>query len=372
MATPEPPRVLNGPARIALRFLIFAAVAWVILQVGAQLTAVLIPVAVAILIAAILDWPVAKLAGLGLNRYVAAALVLLLTIAVVGGLMSAAIGIMVTGWSDLEVGVLAGLESLRHWLAEGPLGLGGDSMSDMLAPLGDWVRQNSEAIAGNAVRWGGSATSFLASALIGLVTILFFLADGHRIGQWFVRAVGLGHHDDFAARLDAGWHALTAYARTQIVVAAVDAVGIAAGAAILGVPFAVPIGVLVFLTAFIPMIGAILSGAVAVLIALATGGLVQALLMLAVVILVQQIESNVLAPLLLGTAVKIHPWGILIGVSTATFLAGLAGALFAAPVMAVVNAMFFSFTTDDPEEPALAQLPTEDEPANAEGPPPAS
>ena len=137
----------------------------------------------------------------------------------------------------------------------------------------------------------------------------------------------------------AGWKSLGAYVRVQILVAAIDAIGIGIGAAILGVPLAIPLGVLVFLGSFIPVIGALFSGAVAVLLALVALGPVQALIMLGIVLLVQQVESHILQPLIMGKAVSLHPLAVIFSVAGGSMIFGAVGALFAVPTLAVVNSV---------------------------------
>ncbi|MGZ8750933.1 MAG: AI-2E family transporter, partial [Pseudonocardia sp.] len=147
------------------------------------------------------------------------------------------------------------------------------------------------------------------------------------------------------------WGQLTSYTRATILVALVDAVGITAVALVLRVPFALPIGVLVFLLSFIPIIGALLSGFVAVVLALVAHGPVTALLMLAGVLAVQQLESHILQPFLLGRAVKVHPLAVILAIAVGIVLAGIVGALIAVPLAAVANAVAGHLLSGDHAEP---------------------
>ena len=130
---------------------------------------------------------------------------------------------------------------------------------------------------------------------------------------------------------------MVSYARIQMFVAFVDAVGIGVGAAIIGVPLALPLGVLVFIGSFIPIVGALVTGAVAVLLALVANGWVNALIMLGIVLLVQQLESHILQPLVMGKAVALHPVAVILAVAAGSYLAGIPGALFSVPILAVAN-----------------------------------
>ncbi|HCN22449.1 MAG TPA: AI-2E family transporter, partial [Arthrobacter bacterium] len=167
--------------------------------------------------------------------------------------------------------------------------------------------------------------------------LIFFLLEGDRIWAFLVRLLpkkaraasfGAGHK---------GWASMVSYARIQMFVAFVDAVGIGAGAAIIGVPLALPLSVLVFIGSFIPVVGALVTGAIAVLLALVANGPVNALIMLAIVLLVQQLESHILQPLVMGKAVALHPVAVILSVAAGSYLAGIPGALFSVPILAVAN-----------------------------------
>ena len=168
---------------------------------------------------------------------------------------------------------------------------------------------------------------------------MFFLLDGRRIGPFLA---GLMPRRAQAAAYGAGirgWESMTNYVRVQLLVAFIDAVGIGVGAAIIGVPLALPLSVLVFLGSFIPLIGAFVSGSIAVLLALVANGWVNGVIMLGIVLVVQQIESHILQPLIMGRAVSLHPLAVILGVTGGTLVAGIPGALFAVPVMAIFNAI---------------------------------
>jgi predicted PurR-regulated permease PerM len=172
-----------------------------------------------------------------------------------------------------------------------------------------------------------------------LFSTYFFLADGERIWAWLVRIAprAAREHTDSSGRV--AWISLTQFVRATVIVAATDAIGVMIGAAVLGVPFVLAIGVLVFLGAFVPMIGATIAGTVAVLVALVDQGPVTALLMLAVVIGVQQLEGHVLQPFLMGRWVSLHPLGVIVAIGCGVLVAGIAGALIAVPIAASLNAV---------------------------------
>ena len=178
-----------------------------------------------------------------------------------------------------------------------------------------------------------------AGFFIVLFSTYFFLADGERIWSWVVRLAPRAARERVDSSGQVAWISLTQFVRATVMVAAVDAIGIMIGAAIIGVPFVLAIGVLVFLGAFVPLVGATVAGTVAVLVALVDQGPITALVMLAVVIGVQQLEGHVLQPFLLGRWVSVHPLGVIIAIATGVLVAGIAGALVAVPIAAALNAV---------------------------------
>ena len=191
----------------------------------------------------------------------------------------------------------------------------------------------------HAAAFGLTATHFVAGLFISLFALFFFLYEGPRIWAWVVRLFPRTARDRVDSSAVIAWDQLSAFVRATMIVAFVDAVGIGVGAAILKVPFAFAIGILVFLLAFIPIVGALLSGFVAVVLALVAHGPGVALIMLAVVIGVQQLESHVLQPFLLGKAVSVHPLAVILAIAIGSITAGIVGALVAVPFAAVVNAV---------------------------------
>ena len=186
-----------------------------------------------------------------------------------------------------------------------------------------------------------------------LFSTLFILIDGKGIWAWIVRIFPRRARTALDGAGKAGWLTLQNFIKVQILVATIDAIGIGAGAAILQLPLAIPIAVLVFLGSFIPVIGAVATGALAVFIALVYNGWVVALIMLGIVLLVQQIEGHVLQPLVMGTAVKVHPLAVVLAVAGGSVVAGIPGALFAVPIVAVLNVMIGYIARGDWRQPSL-------------------
>ncbi|WP_261624421.1 AI-2E family transporter [Nesterenkonia marinintestina] len=248
---------------------------------------------------------------------------------------------IIQGFAEMADQVTRGLLDLLGQAEDVAAGFGVDLSQDQvtswLSDLQSTIQDHSDTILGGAMTIGTTAGNIITGLILALFTLIFFLSDGRRMWDFSVNFVPRKHRPAVHGAGRRGWAALSTYVRVQVFVAAVDAVGIGIGAAILGVPLALPVAVLVFLGAFIPIIGAVLTGAIAVLLALVANGLVNALLMLGVVLLVQQLESNVLQPIVMGKAVNIHPLAVVLAVTGGTLLLGIVGALFAVPVLAFLN-----------------------------------
>jgi predicted PurR-regulated permease PerM len=247
------------------------------------------------------------------------------------------VGSQITGgMNDMARQVSDGIQQIRDFIRTN-LGISDDQLGDYVEQARQWL---SNANLGSRLSAAGvTAGHFVAGIFIALFSLFFFLYDGPRIWAYLVRLFPRRARPYVDSSGAVAWEQLTHYVRATVLVAAVDAVGITVGALILRVPFALAIGVLVFLLSFIPIVGALLSGAVAVLIALVAHGPVTALIMLAVVIGVQQLESHVLQPFILGRSVRVHPVAVIAAIATGAILAGIVGTLVAVPILAVVKAV---------------------------------
>ncbi|MGY2701976.1 MULTISPECIES: AI-2E family transporter [unclassified Nocardioides] len=324
----------------AWRFLVIAAAAYVILWLVAFFAVVAIPVAVALLISALAVPVVDGLHRVGLPRGVAALLVVILGLAFVAALLTFAGQQVATGAQDLADQASAGLEEIKNWLKTGPLHASDSQINDYIQRAQDALKNAGTHVdLGNVTEVGTAVGHVFAGLFIVLFSTYFFLADGERIWAWAVRIAprAARPHVDSSGRV--AWISLTQFVRATVIVAAVDAIGIMIGAAILGVPFVLAIGVLVFLGAFVPLVGATVAGTIAVLVALVAQGPFTALLMLAVVIGVQQLEAHVLQPFLMGRWVSLHPLGVIVAIGCGVIVAGIAGALVAVPLAAALNAV---------------------------------
>jgi putative heme transporter len=352
---PVVPRPLAVAAAWSWRLLVLAAALGLVVSALRVVSFIVVPLAVATLLAALLSPAVRHLdARTPVRRGPASLIVLLLTIAAVVGLASLAASQLAGGAGTMLSSAEQGLAQVTEWLRTGPLHLTSEQLSRYGEQAQQALRNRSSTLTSGALSVGVSAGHFIAGLLITLIALYFFLAEGERIWRFFVGLLPGGAQQPTDTAFRSGWVSLGHYARTQVLVAAVDAVGIGLGALVLRLPFVVPLTLLVFLTSFVPIVGAILSGAVAVLIALVVDGWTTALVMLAVVVVVQQVETHVLQPFVMGRAVALHPLAVIVAVAVGSFLLGVVGALFAVPVLAVGNSVVRSYFAHHPR--AVADL----------------
>ena len=319
---------------------------------------VTLPLAVALLIAALAAPLVAALRRVGLPRGPSTGIVMLLGIAVVSLLLTYVGQQVAQGATDLADSVVEGLEQVRDWLRTGPFHVSDSQLDGYIQEVQGAITESTgtDGMVTRVTEVGTAVGHVVAGFFIVLFSTYFFLSDGARIWAWLVRIAPRAARERVDASGRVAWVSLTQFVRATVLVALADAVGIMVVAALLGVPFVVAIGVLVFLGAFVPMIGATVAGTVAILVALVDQGPWTALLMLGGVILVQQIEGHVLQPFLMGRFVSLHPLGVIVAIGCGVLVAGIAGALIAVPLAAAGNAVaqhLASYTEvgdDDPDD----------------------
>ena len=307
-----------------------------------QLREIVVPFMVALLISALLVPLVNFLVRHHWPKGIAVAVALLGTLGIVTGLVLLVVQQVRSGYPDLEDRSLAAYDDFRDFISQDPFNISGKEfdkyISDAIAGI------QSDTLLTGALSVGTTAGHVLVGALLALFATIFILIDGKGIWAWVTRLFPRRARKAVGDSGRAGWLTLTTFVKVQIFVAAVDAVGIGLGAWILGLvfggfPLVIPIAIAVFLGSFIPVVGAVLTGAIAVFVALVYLGPLPALIMVGVVLLVQQVEGHILQPLVMGSAVKVHPLAVVFAVAAGSFLAGIPGALFAVPVIAVANVM---------------------------------
>ena len=309
-----------------------------------QLRDIVIPFMIAILLAALLvpfsqwlqrrhHWP----------KWAAVAVSEVGILAILGGLIYLVVSFIIRGYPALEKQTVARYADIKGFLAD-TFGLTDKDITHYVDQVVASLQKDSSSLLSGALSVGSTAGHVLAGFLIVLFSTLFLLIDGRGIWQWIVRLFPVKARAAMVGAGEAGWITLTTFVKVQIFVAFVDAVGIGLGAFILGLfsggfPLVIPIAIAVFLGSFIPVVGAVLTGVIAVFVALVFLGPIPALIMIGVVILVQQLEGHVLQPFVMGNAVRVHPLAVVLAVATGGLIGGIPGALFAVPVVATFNVM---------------------------------
>lgn len=322
----------------AWRILVLGAAGFAAFWLLAYFSEITVPLAIALLGAALTIGAVDRLERAGLPRLLAT---LLVTLAMLGGLVGLLFLVgqqLATQFDELRAKVVTGVGEVENWLQTGPLGLSDTQIADYSERLQDAIRSTGGGgVIDQLTAVGLSLTHFVAGFFIALFAVIFFLYEGNRIWAWVVMLFPREARAKVNSSGHQAWVSLTSFVRATVVVAGIDAIGIGLGALILGLPVAPAIAVIVFIGAFVPVLGAFLSGMVAVLVALVAQGPIAALIMLLIVIGVQQIESHVLQPFVMGRLVSVHPLAIILAIAAGVIVAGVAGALFAVPLVAALN-----------------------------------
>ncbi len=331
-------RGLRIAAAWSWRLLVVAAAGAVGLWIIGRLQLVVIPLVIAVMLSALLSPLVGMLQRLRLPRSLATGVVLIAGLGAVVGTLTLVINEFVDGFPNLSKNAAGGLRKIQDWLTNtGPLHLSQRQLDDLFTGVQTWLNQNRDSLTSGAVSTATTLTHVLAGIVLVLFATFFFMRDGRRISIFMIGLLPEPARGPVTGAANASWMTLVAYVRATILVAFIDAVGIGLALVILKVPFAFPLAALVFLGAFIPIIGAALSGTVAILVALVDRGPVTALAVLVAVIAVQQFEGHVLQPLIMGRAVAIHPLAVIVAITAGAILAGIIGALVAVPIVAVLN-----------------------------------
>lgn len=317
----------------ALQVLLLLTLVSVIVFALTQIKLVVIPVLIALIFAAAASPIVVWMRRRGVGRALSTWIALLGGIALFGGLVTAVVFAVEDQWSELSDSAVEGFEQLKNFALDGPFPIDQTALDDAWNAAIDFVTSATFGL--GAIQGVSAAAQVVTGILLGLVILFFFLKDGDRIWEFFLRPLAgerlaRGHRIGHTAVRTLG-----GYVRGTATVAAVDALGIGIGLAILQVPLALPLSVIVFLGAFIPLVGATVAGILAAVVALVTNGWVVALIVLGIVVLVNQLEGNFLQPVVMAQSLSIHPLVILVALTAGTILGGIVGAVLAVPIAAV-------------------------------------
>ncbi len=333
------PPWLDTLAQLSWRLLVVLVGVAGLVVLLTRLYLVSLPIILALILATIAVPPARRLERRGVPRLLAALLV------VVGGAVVFVGGIVLLvpaftrQVAELGPTIDEAFTRVLAWVDEGPLGLDRVEIealvTDALANVGQFSGTIASQVGSIAVAVGEALTAFT----LAIVLLFFFVKDGEQIVGWFISRAPERLRDDMRAAGARGWGALAGYVRGTAAIALIDAVGVGIGLLIVGVPLVLPLTLLVFLGGFVPVIGAFTSGLLATLVALATGGLSTALIVLGVVLAVQQLEGNVLQPLIMRRAVALHPVVILTVLTAGAVIVGVVGAFLAVPIAATLAAV---------------------------------
>jgi predicted PurR-regulated permease PerM len=386
MTSPTPPPVAPSPAprqraegvgdgiawlaRWSGRWILIAIAAVLLGLVVGRFWSIVLPVALALILTTVLEKPARFLERrLHLPAALAAAVVLLGSLAALVGL-GFAIAPAVSGQlGDIVDKASAGLQDVQDWVQAKDF-VSRDQIDAGIQAMQDKLGSSSGAIASGVLTGVGAATSATVTVVITLILTFLFLKDGRRFAPWVERLAGDrvgGHLTEVMRR---SWTTLGGYIRTQAIVSAIDAVLIGAGLLVVGVPLAIPLAILTFVGGFVPIVGAFVVGALAVLVALVSNGPTAALIILAVIVAVQQLEGNVLSPWLQSRSMQLHAAVVLLSVTLGSTLFGITGAFLAVPVVAVAAVVlrYLDEVVSVRSGTPVAAAPPEDEDAPVEEP----
>ena len=340
---PSAPRIdpvplpLQRAAGWSWRLLVIGAAVWISLLVMARLSVVMLPLFIALVLATLCVPPAKRLQARGVPDGVAAGIVVIGGLTAIVALLAALAPGFVEEIGRLRPTVEQGIDSVLAQLET--FGYDRDRLNDLIEQARGQLSGSSSAILSGLAGGVAAALSGIAGIALLVVLLFFFVKDADDITDWMISRTPAHRRDVVTAVGHRAWQALSGYVRGTAAIAAIDAIAIGIGLAIIGVPLVLPLAVLVFLGAFLPVVGALLAGLIAVLVALADGGLQTAAIVLLLIVAVQQVEGNVLQPMIMRRAVALHPVVVLTALAVGATLAGIVGAFLSLPVAAVLAAV---------------------------------
>ncbi|WP_104110692.1 MULTISPECIES: AI-2E family transporter [unclassified Arthrobacter] len=337
---------LGRTATRAAQLLLVLALVSVAVFGLSQVSLAVLPLLIALILSSAL-WPLVRLARKVMSAMLAAWTVFLGSLVVIGGVGTGIVFAVRAEWSGLVDQAVEGFKQLQGMAKDLPLQISQQQIDDGVTAVTDFL--TSSQFGAGALTGLSAAGSFFTGLVLLLVILFFFLKDGDRIWAFFLSWIPRHHEAKWRASGTRTVETLGGYIRGTAIIALVDAAGIGIALWILQVPLALPLAVIVFVTSFIPMVGATFAGIIATLVALVANGPVVALIVLGVVILVNQLEGNFLQPVVMAHALNLHALVILLALTIGTVLAGLVGAVLSVPLTAVVWSIVKIWTGRDTE-----------------------
>ncbi|KGM12833.1 AI-2E family transporter [Cellulomonas bogoriensis] len=338
----------DGLGRAAVRsaqvLLVLALVMCALWALG-QISVVVIAVLIATIVAAAVSPVVSFLRHRGIPSGLATWFAMFLGAGGLGLVIWFVVNAVRDEWDDLVDSATEGFDELQQFLTQGPLGITDEQIDEARQEVADLL--TSDAVQSGAMAGAATAVEIITGIVLGIVVLFFLLRDSRRIWGFFLRPFDAASRERADRIGGSAVNVLGGYVRGTAIVAAVDATVIGVALFILGIPLALPLATIVFLGAFIPLLGATLAGTLAALVALVAEGPVYALIVVGVVIGVNQLEGNLLEPIVLGRTLSLHPLAILLALTAGTLLAGIIGALLSVPLAAVAWAVISQWNAAD-------------------------
>jgi predicted PurR-regulated permease PerM len=337
---PEQSRVpswLATGAAWSWRLLLLAIAIYLIARVVGILYVVVVPCVAALLLTALLQPLTSRLRRAGLPNMAATWVTLLIAAIVLGGLVTLVANRVSADYPTLLAETKHTVAQVQSWLAGPPFHLKNTNVQKYLNNIPSYLSKHKSLVEGTVVTGGKIASEFFGGLVLMLFVTFFLIKDGDRIWKWLLGAMRTGT----ARRMDraghASWLVLVYYMRGTVAVAAIHAVVVGVALWIMGVPLAVPLAVLVFLAAFVPLVGLLVAGALAIVVTLATKGWVDAVVLLGILIVEDQLEAHLLQPQVVGKMIRLHPLAVILSLAAGGVLAGIPGAVVAVPIVAVIT-----------------------------------
>lgn len=345
------PHLLAVTAAYAWRILVILGAASLLVYLLVVLRLIVIPAAVALLLSTVLVPVARRITDRGVPRIVSTWITLLSGLALVAGSLYLMVPQFAEHLQGLGRDAREGLEQVITWLVQGPLDLGRDDIDRYLDQMSDHLREQRQTLVSGAFRGAYVVVELVLGAFLAIVLTFFFVKDGDHIASSLISVLPERHHEDARQIAYKAWRALGAYVRGTALVGVVNAAAISIALLVLGVPLVIPLAVITFLGAFFPLVGAVVAGSLAALVALVSEGWVAGVVVALVTVIVQQVEGDVLQPIVLGRAVKLHPLVVLLSLTTGAIVAGIAGAFLAVPVAAVAAVVVAHVRANDNHPP---------------------
>ncbi|WP_433892113.1 AI-2E family transporter [Streptomyces sp. CA-111067] len=349
------PWSMRVAAEVGWRLLVLAGTVWVLMRVIGAVQLVVLAFTAGLLITALLQPFVARLKRHGVPRGLATAMVFIGGFVVMGLIGWFVVWQVMDNIDNLSSSLQDGVNEGKKWLLNSPFHVTDDQINQVAKSLQNAIGSNTKALTDAGLQGVTVIVELLTGMLLAMFSTLFLLYDGPNIWNWVLRLFPEAAREGLAGAGPRAWRTLTLYVRGTVIVALIDAIFIGVGIFFLGVPMAVPLAVVIFLSSFVPLVGAVASGFVAVVVALVTEGPFTALMVLVVVLAVQQIEGHILQPFILGRAVRVHPLAVVLSVAAGSLVAGIGGAVVAVPLVAVTNTVV-GYLRSHAKETAAARL----------------